>query len=90
MWHDAAIVLRTCPVRELTAAAEHVLGLFRLCYTRRFTAMSPPMWERTAWPRGTTLEDQDAWTTAALNYTCDVMNRAEIDDWNEASKNDAK
>jgi hypothetical protein len=46
--------------------------------------MVPPGWERTAWPEGSGLNDQDAWLMAALDYTRDVMNRLEVDLWNEA------
>lgn len=84
MWNDGPIVLRTCPVRDLTPENDYVLGLFRRCYTRRFVPMGPHSWERTAWPDAGGLADQDAWMVEALDYTRDVMNRLEVDLWNEA------
>lgn len=61
-----------------------MLNLFRRCYTRQFVAMLPPSWERTAWPQGNALEDQDAWLLSALEWVRDVMNRIEVDEWKRA------
>lgn len=48
--------------------------------------MTPAWWERTSWPVDGGLEAQDAWLVSALDYTRDVMNRLEVDLWNEATK----
>jgi hypothetical protein len=71
-------------VRFLTPEVDRVLALFRHCYTRRYVSMQPPTWERTAWPRGTALEHQDARDLSALEWVRDVMNRIEVDDWKRA------
>lgn len=67
-----------------------MLGLFQRCHARVFSGMTPPQWQRTGLPGAGAIVDQDAWLMAGLDYTRDVMNRLEVDLWNEAAKRTEK
>jgi hypothetical protein len=60
--------------------------LFHRCYAPQLVAMGPSQWARTDLPGAGAIDAQDAWLMAALDYVRNVMNRLEVDLWNEAMK----
>lgn len=85
MWHDGPLILKTCPVRYLTADAEAAVGLFRRCYDRHGES-GIGTWRRVSLPNAGGVADQDAWTMAAIEFVRDVMNRLEVDLWKAARR----